>query len=123
VYAGSVFFDFDPATVSLMPGEQRTIVVRAGGNRTLENTSLSIRFDPNVAAAVAVRPVLTDGGFADSRIEPGRVLIDIPSVLNISSTRPIAEITLRGIAKGNSTLSFEKAPDGAGSAPVAVEVK
>jgi general secretion pathway protein D len=123
VYTGSVFFDFDPPTVSLAPGEQRTIVVRAGGNRTLENTSLSIRFDPNVAAAVAVRPVLADGGYADSRIEPGHVLIDIPSVLNVSSTRAIAEIVLQGIARGNSTLSFEKAPEGAGSAPVAVEVR
>jgi hypothetical protein len=120
---GTVYFDFDPPQIALAPGEQRSVVLRVGGNRTLENTSLAVRFDPSVAAAISVRPILANGGYADSKIEPGRVVIDIPSILNVSSTQPIAEIVLQGIARGKATLSLERGPDGAGSTPVAVEVK
>src|SRR5215471_4065195 len=94
--AGSVSFDFDPPQLVLAPGEQKTVIVRVGGNKTLENTSIAVRFDPAVAAAVSVRPILSDGGYADSHIDPGRVIIDIPSVLNVSGTRAIAEIRFAG---------------------------
>jgi general secretion pathway protein D len=120
--SGAAVFDFDPASVSLAPGEQRSILVRATGNRTLSNTSLAIRFNSAVVAAVAVRPILTSG-LADARVESGRVVVDISSPLSLSGTQAVAEIVLQGIAAGQSTLSFEKAPDGAGSIPAAVEVR
>jgi hypothetical protein len=121
--AGPVLFDFDPASITLAPGEQRSVLVRATGNRTLTNTSLAIRFDPAVTAAVAVRPTLSDSGIADSRLEPGRVVIEIPSALEVNGTRPVAEIILQGTKKGKSTLYFDSAPAGAGLAPLAVEVR
>jgi hypothetical protein len=120
--SGAAVFDFDPPSVSLAPGQQRSILVRATGNRTLSNASLVIRFDAVVVAAVAVRPILTSG-LADARVESGRVVVDISSPLSLSGTQAVAEIVLQGIAAGQSTLSFEKAPDGAGSIPAAVEVR
>ncbi len=119
----SAIFDFDPVSISLAPGEQKSILVRAGGDQTFNDLSLAIQFDPAVAAAVAVRPILPDGGAADARIASGRVLVDISSPLALSGTRAIAEIILQGIAPGNSTLSFEKAPSGAGLSQALVEVR
>jgi hypothetical protein len=119
----SAIFDFDPVSISLAPGEQKSILVRAGGDQTFSDLSLSIQFDPAVAAAVAVRPILSDGGAADARIASGHVLVDISSPLALSGTRAIAEIILQGVAPGNSTLSFEKAPSGAGLSQALVEVR
>jgi general secretion pathway protein D len=121
--SGTVLFDFDPASITLAPGEQRSILVRVGGNQTLANASLAIRFDPAVAAAVAVRPTLSGSGVADTRIEAGQVVIEISSALDVNGTLPVAEIILQGMKKGTSTLSFVKTPDGAGSTPLAVEVR
>ena len=121
--SGTVVFDFDPASISLAAGQQRSVLVRAGGNRTLANTSLAIRFNPAVVAAVAVRPILASGGLADGRVESGRVIVEIPSTLSLAGTQAVAEIVLQGIAAGNSTLSFDKVPDGAGSIPAVVEVR
>jgi len=118
-----VVFDFDPVSISLAPGQQKSILVRAGGDQTLSDVSLSIPIDPAVAAAVAVRPILPDGGAADARVVSGRVLVDISSPLVLSDTRAIAEIILQGIAPGNCTLSFEKAPSGATLSQALVEVR
>src|SRR6266545_312279 len=107
-----VIFDFDPVSISLAPGQQKSILVRAAGDQTLNDVSLSIQLDPTIAAAVAVRPILADGGAADARIASGHVLVDISSPLALSGTRAIAEIVLQGIATGNCVLSFEKAPSG-----------
>jgi len=119
----SAIFDFDPVSISLAPGEQKSILVRAGGDQTFNDLSLSIQFNPAVVAAVAVRPILPDGGAADARIASGRVLVDISSPLALSDTRAIAEIILQGIAPGNCTLSFEKAPSGAALSGALVEVR
>ncbi len=119
----SAIFDFDPVSISLAPGEQKSILVRAGGDQTFNDLSLSIQFNPAVAAAVAARPILSDGGAADARIASGHVLVDISSPLALSGTRAIAEIILQGVAPGNCTLSFEKAPSGAGLSQALVEVR
>ncbi len=120
----SVSFDFDPGSISLAPGQQRSLLVRATGEETMANTSIWIRFDPAVVAAVAVRPILSDTGVADAHIEKGRVVIEIPSAIALSGTRAFAEITLQGIAPGKSSLTFEKTPsDGATTSSAAVEVK
>ncbi len=119
----SVIFDFDPVSVALAPGQQKSILVRASGDQTLDDLSLSIQLDPSVAAAVAVRPILPDGGAADARIASGHVLVDVSGPLTLSGTRAIAEIVLQGIAPGNCTLSFEKAPAGASLSQAFVEVR
>jgi len=67
-----------------------------------------VRFDPSVVAAVAVRPILSDSGVADAHIESGRVVIDLPTAVPLSGTRAVAEITVRGVKAGTSTLTFEK---------------
>jgi general secretion pathway protein D len=120
---GNLTFDFDPLTISLAPGQQKSILVRAAGDQSVSDVSLSIRFDPAVAAAVAVRPILIDGGMADARIEAGHILVDIPSGMTVSGTRAIAEILLQGIAPGNASLFFEKAPSGASLSQAIVEVR
>ncbi len=119
----SAIFDFDPVSIALAPGEQKSVLVRAGGDQTFNDLSLSIQFNPAVATAVAVRPILSDGGAADARIASGHVLVDISSPLALSGTRAIAEIILQGVAPGNCTLSFEKAPSGAGLSQALVEVR
>jgi general secretion pathway protein D len=104
----AVLLDFDPAYVSLAPGAQQTILVRATGAGALPGGIAAIRFDPSVAAAIVVRPVLgSDSGAAEGRIENGKVVIAFPGAESLSGTRALAEITLRGIAPGRATLSFE----------------
>jgi general secretion pathway protein D len=119
----NLIFDFDPVSVLLAPGQQKWVQVRAAGGQTLSNTSLAIRFDPAIAAAVAVRPLLAEGGVADARIESGLILVDIQSTISLSGTQPIAEILLLGIAPGNASLSFEKAPAGASLSAASVDVR
>ena len=118
-----VVLDFDPPNVSLAVGQQKSVLIRASGDQVLTNTVLTVRFDPAVAAAVAVRPILSDGGVADARIESGRVIVEISSALSLSGTRAIAEIVLQGMAPGNAVLSFERAPGGASLANALVEVR
>lgn len=116
-------FDFDPPNVTLAVGQQSAMAIRASGNQTLSDTVLTVRFDPSVVAAVAVRPILSDGGVADAHIEPGRVIVEIPGSLSLSGTRPVAEVVLQGIAPGNALLSFERAPEGASLGNALVEVR
>ena len=117
-------FDFNPATLTLAPGQQSSILVRATGEETLTDTSIAIRFDPAVVAAIAVRPILADGGVADAHIESGRVIIEIPSAVPLSGTRAVAEIVVRGVARGTATLSFERpSADRAARTDAVVEVK
>src|ERR1700693_4126709 len=119
----NLIFDFDPVSLSLAPGQQKWVLVRATGDQTISETSLAIRFNPAVAAAVAVRPILVDGGVADARIESGRVFVDIPRAMTLSGARAIAEILLHGMRPGNDALSFEKAPPGASLSQATVEVR
>ena len=57
---------------------------------------------------MAVRPILGSGtGVADSRIDGNRVVIELPSTSELSGTRAVAEVTLRGIARGRATVTFD----------------
>ncbi len=103
-----VLFDFDPASLSLSPGQQRSVLIRASGDEVTTSTVLAVRFDPSVVTALFVRPILSDQGVADAHIEPGRVVVEIPSTVGVSGTRAVAEITLQGVAPGRSTLTFER---------------
>lgn len=103
-----VLLDFDPAYIALSSGQQQSILVRATSAAGFPGGTLTVRFDPSVAAAVGVRPILGSGtGMAESRIDSDRVVIQIPESPDLSGTRAVAEITLRGIAPGRAALAFE----------------
>jgi hypothetical protein len=103
----SVSFDFDPPLSVIAPGEQKAVQVRATGQGVTTGNTLSIRFDPSVVAAVGVRSILTGNNSADTRVEPGRAVIEVPSGVVLSGTSPVAEITLQGMSPGRSTLAFD----------------
>jgi general secretion pathway protein D len=116
--AASVF-SFDTAFVSLAPGQQRSVVLRASGD-TLTTGTVQLVFDPRIAAVTAVRPILASNGVADATIQGGAALLRLPEGTPLAGTRAIAEITLYGVASGRSALSVEGA--GAG-ASVVIEVR
>ncbi|HEX9150417.1 MAG TPA: secretin N-terminal domain-containing protein, partial [Thermoanaerobaculia bacterium] len=123
--SSAVLFDFDPPTVSLSPGEQKTVLVRATGGDAVPATTLGIQFDPAVVAVVAVRPILSGGGTGDANVSGGRVVLELPGGVSLAGTRPVAEITLRGMGAGRSKLAFEKPSNGAvlAATDAAVEVR
>ncbi len=103
-----VLFDFDPAYVALAPGAQQAVLVRATSAAVLPGGTIAIRFDPTVVAATLVRPILGNGtGMAEGRVENGRVVIAFPGADDLSGTRAVAEITLRGVAPGRTALVYE----------------
>ena len=104
----AVLLDFDPTYLALAPGQQQSVLVRATSAGGLPKTTLRIKFDPNVAAVVFAKPILGSGsGVADASIEGDAVILEIPASAELSGTRAIGEITLRGMAKGRASLSFE----------------
>jgi general secretion pathway protein D len=121
----SVMFDFDPAALSLAPGEQKTVLVRATGGESAPATTLGIQFDPAVVGIVAVRPILSAGGVGEASVQGGRVVLELPGGISLAGTRPVAEVTLRGMGAGRTKLAFEK--DVSGSAvtttDAAIEVR
>ncbi|HMA18246.1 MAG TPA: hypothetical protein VKS03_07390, partial [Thermoanaerobaculia bacterium] len=123
--ADAVALDFDPPSVSLSPGEQKTVMLRATGSGSAPPTTLGIQFDPAVVAVVAVRPILSAGGSGDANVSGGRVVLELPGGVSLAGTRPVAEITLRGMGAGRSKLSFEKPSNGGvlAAADAAVEVR
>jgi general secretion pathway protein D len=112
-------FDLDPPLTTLQRGQTATISVRATGD-FLPPSSLAIRFDPAVLSVVRVQPIL-DEGVADTRIEPGRVVLDLPGGTALTGTRAIARISIQALAAGRSTLSFDQAPGSTAAATVEVK--
>ncbi|HEV8609663.1 MAG TPA: secretin N-terminal domain-containing protein [Thermoanaerobaculia bacterium] len=108
----SVIFDFDPPALSLAPGEVKSVLVRATGGESSPATTLGIQFDPAIAAVVAVRPILSDAGAGDASVSGGRVVLELPGGINLTSTRPVAEITVRAMGAGRTKLAFEKSVSG-----------
>jgi len=123
--SGAVAFDFEPASLSLAPGEVRTVLVRATGAKTAPSATVEIAFDPAILSVLAVRPIPAGNGVAEGRVEPGRVVLDLPAGAALSGGSPVAEITLRAIAPGRSKLAFEKATTGGETtlSEAAVEVR
>jgi general secretion pathway protein D len=117
--AAATAFDLDPPFVALQRGKAATISVRATGD-FLSPSSLAIRFDPAVLAVLGAQPIL-DQGVADTRIEPGRVVLDLPGGTALTGTRAIARITIQGLAAGRTVLSFDQAPGSSASATVEVK--
>lgn len=120
-----VLFDFDPPTLSLAPGEVESVLVRATGGDFSPASTLGIQFDPAVVAVVAARPILSGGGIGDASVAGGRVVLELPGGIDLSGTRPIAEITLRAVGAGRTMLAFETSASGAvvATADAAVEVR
>jgi general secretion pathway protein D len=117
--AATPVFDIDPPAASFQTGDTMTISVRATGD-SLPPSALAVRYDPAVVAVVGVEPVLEDPSAAETRIEPGRVLLDLPGGTVLAGTKAIAHIALRALAPGKSVLTFEQAPGGSSSATVEV---
>jgi hypothetical protein len=112
-------FDLDPPSASLKAGDTMTVSVRATGD-SLPPSALAVRYDPAVVAVVGVEPVLEDPSAAETRIEPGRVVLDLPGGTLLAGTKPVARIALRALAPGRSALTFEQAPGGTSSATIEV---
>ncbi len=103
-----IVLDFDPAYLSLAVGQQQTVLVRVTSPGGFPGGTLRLRFDPSVAAAVSVRPALVGGnGLAGAQISGRSVVLELPDSTDLSGTRTVAELTLRGIAPGRARLAFE----------------
>ncbi len=105
----AVLLDFDPAYVTIPAGGQQTVLLRATSAGGMPAGVINLRFDPAVVGAMTVRPILGgDSGMGEGRVESGgRIVIGTPGIENLSGTRAVAEITLKGIAPGRTSLSFE----------------
>jgi general secretion pathway protein D len=102
-----VLLDFDPAYLALGPGQQQSVLVRATSAAGFPGGTLTVTFDPSVASVVVARPILGSGsGVADANIRDNHVVLEIPASPDLTGTRAVAEVTLRGMAAGRSTLAF-----------------
>jgi hypothetical protein len=117
--ASTPVYDFDPAAATLAAGQMVTVSVRATGD-ILPPSALAIVFDPAVIAVIGAQPIVEDGT-ADTSIEPGRVVLELPGGTVLSGTQVIARLTLVGVKAGRSALSFEQAPGSSSSATVEVK--
>ena len=103
-----------PRAVQVVPGDTFRVLLMADAQRPLSHLPVSLDFDPDVLAVEAVET----GSFLGSADEvqmladsttPGRLVIgasrlgDVPGV---TGRGVLAEITLRAIAAGDTTLSF-----------------
>ena len=103
-----VLLDFNPAFLTLGVGQQQTVMVRATSPAGFPGGTVRVRFDPSIAAAISVRPVMTGAdGTASASIAGDEVVLELPDSADLSGTRAVAEITLRGIATGRGTLGFQ----------------
>ncbi len=117
--SGSVVYDFDPSAATLAAGQILTVSVRGTGN-VLPPGTIVVRYDPALLSVVRVAPVL-DEGTADTRVEPGRVVLELPGSTAIAGTQALAQITFQGVKAGRAVLTFDQAPGGTSSAVVEVQ--
>jgi general secretion pathway protein D len=104
---GQVLLDFDPTYLALAPGQQQSVLVRATSASGFPGGTITVGFDPAVAAVVVAKPIMGSGsGVAEANIQDNHVVIQIPSSPDLTGTRAVAEITLRGIAGGRATLTL-----------------
>jgi hypothetical protein len=120
-----VLFEIDPPALSLAPGEVKSVLVRATGGEWSAATNLSIQFDPAIAAVVAVRPILSGAGAGDATVSGGRVVLQLPGGIDLTESRPVAEITLRAMGAGRTKLAFERNVSGSAvsTTDAAIEVR
>ncbi len=107
---GQLLLDFDPTYLALAPGQQQSVLVRATSASGFPGGTITVGFDPAVATVVVAKPIMGSGsGVADANIGSNQVVIQIPSSPDLTGTRAVAEITLRGIAAGRATLTLAPA--------------
>ena len=103
-----IVLDFNPAYLTLGVGQQQTVLIRATSPAGFPGGTLRVRLDTSIAAPVSVRPVLAGAsGLASAQIAGGAVVLELPDSVDLSGTRALAEVTLRGIAPGRAALAFE----------------
>jgi len=112
-------YDLDPSSASIKSGEAVTVSVRATGD-SLPPSVLAVRFDPAVLSVIGVEPIIESAGEADTRLEPGRVVLELPGGTALSGTKPIARIRFQGMKAGRSVVSFDQAPGSTSSATLEV---
>jgi general secretion pathway protein D len=119
IAAPAPVYDLDPPSASVKAGEAVTVAVRATGNG-LPPSVLAVRFDPAVVSVLGVEPIIESAGEAETRVEPGRVVMELPGSAALSGTQPIARIRFQGVAAGRTVVSFEQAPGSTSSATLEV---
>jgi general secretion pathway protein D len=122
---GAVACAFAPASLSRATAEGRTVLGRAAGAGTPPEGKVEVAFDPAIIAVLAVRAIPAGNGIAEARVEPGRVVLDLPAGTTVEAGAFLAEITVRAVAPGRSKLAFEKATTGgeAWLSEAAIEVR
>ena len=118
-----LLFDIAPASIAVGKGQQSSILVRVTGQDASVNGSVVVRFDPAMLSVIGVRAILPEGGVADSHIEPGRVVLNLPNSIALSGTRALAEIVVQGVRAGSSKLTFDRGTSSASFADATVEVR
>jgi len=107
---------FEPATASLRVGETTTISLVVENAKDIYSLPVLIAFNPNVVMVEDVR----QGGFLSGGTQPvalvqrvdkerGQAIISAarpPNTGGVSGTGTVLGIVIRGVAKGNSTLSI-----------------
>ncbi len=118
-----LLFEIVPSSASVGTGQQSSIVLRVTGQDASVNGSVMVRFDPAILSVVGVRAILPEGGVADSHVEPGRVVLNLPNPIPLSGTKALAEIVVQGVKKGTSKLTFDRGTSSANFADATVEVR
>ncbi|MEP6801016.1 MAG: secretin N-terminal domain-containing protein [Acidobacteriota bacterium] len=118
-----LLFDIVPASAAVGKGQQSSILLRVTGQDASVNGSVVVRFDPAMVSVIGVRAILPEGGVADSHIEPGRVVLNLPNPIALSGTRALAEIVVQGVKAGSSKLTFDRGTSSASFAEATVEVR
>jgi general secretion pathway protein D len=103
----TVQLEFDPLVSVLAPEEERTVIVRSVGGQSVAPASFTIRFDSSVVTVVDAQPL---SGDPVPTLAPGSVTLHWTGGIDGPSGRPIAQLTLRGVAPGATDLTFDKAP-------------
>jgi general secretion pathway protein D len=107
-----VLLGFEPAVVTLAPGEIKTVQIVASGTVLASPAQIVARFDPSVVTATAVRALPIESGLADGTVATGVASVSFREAIALGGRRVLAEITLRGVALGRTTLSFQREASG-----------
>jgi len=110
--APAVSFTFDPLALALAPGEEQSVLISSSGGDGALPATLALHFDAGVVSVVSAEPLM---GEASPQVEPGIVRLGWSGGLPSGSSRPVARLTLRGVAAGVTDLAFEQTPLTTGS--------
>jgi general secretion pathway protein D len=114
----------EPSVVSISNGQERTLRLVGAGGGSAYRVPVALSFDPDRVAVVAVEPA-SGVVIYDQRIEAelGWLGLELVVVESTPMARPLAAVTVRGVAPGAApvTLASEGARDADGAVvPVSV---